>query len=343
MGFAFDVPEIEQVDVMVVDDERTSLNLLEAHLRRMGHPVRAFSSSRAALESIRENPPSILVTDMVMPEFTGVDLAHEARTRDPQCGVILVTGVGDQDAALATMVHGVSAYMAKPIEPDALRREVLRAYFKRAAEVHHRAMVNWAYETMDRNAQAMREVTLGTLTALINTLDARSPHFRGHSHAVAMQSAALAQALGLDDSEVEMVRVAGLLHDIGMIAVPDAIVAKPDALTPGEVDVIRQHCATGATIIEPMKHLSEAGRYILEHHERLDGSGYPGRKRGDQISLGGQIVGIAEAWAGILESRPYRGGLSRDDGFEILRRHKGEWFGEEVTEALVESDVGVMG
>jgi putative nucleotidyltransferase with HDIG domain len=204
-------------------------------------------------------------------------------------------------------------------------------------------MLNWMYRTMDRNAQAVRDVTLGTLTALINALDARSPHFRGHSQAVAMQAAAVAQTLGLTEGEVEMVRIAGLLHDIGMIAVPDAIVDKPEALTPAEVQVIREHCATGAAIIEPMKHLAAARLYILEHHERLDGSGYPAGKRGDEISLGGQIVGIAEAWTGILESRPHRGALSRKAGLEILRGHQDRWFSAEVTEALIESDVGLIG
>jgi putative nucleotidyltransferase with HDIG domain len=170
----------------------------------------------------------------------------------------------------------------------------------------------------------------------------RSPHFQGHSKAVALQAAAIAHALGADDDEVEAVRTAGLLHDVGMMAIPDTLVQKPDALTPAEFDVIRSHCQRGVEILEPMRHLGRCIRYVHEHHERWDGSGYPLGKAGDEISLGGQIVGIAEAWTAILESRAHRPGFSREQGLEILQDKRGIWFSPQVTDALHEADVGMI-
>jgi len=170
----------------------------------------------------------------------------------------------------------------------------------------------------------------------------RNPHFQGHSRAVAMQAAAIAQALDADEDEVEAVRTAGLLHDVGMMAVPDMLVSKPGALTPEELAIIRSHCDRGVEILEPMKHLGRSIRYVHEHHERWDGSGYPQGKKGDEISLGGQIVGISEAWTAILESRAYRAGLSRDEGLAILDDKRGVWFAPDVTDALRRADVGMI-
>lgn len=342
LGFAFTVPEIEDVDVFVVDDDPTSLALITAFLERIGHPVQSFTDPREALATMRTRSPKILVTDLVMPDLTGLELAEKARALDPDIGVILVTAYGDDTMAAAALRLGLSSFLTKPVERDTLTRSVQRAFLKRAADDHHRAMVTWMYGELARNAAEIRQVTLGTLASLINAVDARSSHFRGHSQAVAMQAAAVAQTLGLGDDEVESIRTAGLLHDIGMIGVPDAVVEKPGALSPEEVQLVRAHCETGTAILEPVKHLGPSITYILEHHERWDGSGYPDGKQGEEISLGGQVVGIAEAWTGIIESRAYREGRSREQGFEILLKHQGEWFTEAVTIALIESDVGVI-
>jgi len=340
--FSFEVPAPEDVQVLIVDDSQTSLQLLTAFLERSGHTVRAFTDPIEALEALRAEPPQVLVTDLVMPGMTGLELAEQARSRDPDIAVVLVTAYAD-DELMSTAPFGIQETLKKPVDRDELAKAVQRAFLRRAAELHHRAMLKWMYGGLARNADSIREVTLGALSTLVNALDARSHHFRGHSRAVAMQAAAVAQKLGMVDEEVEYVRTAGLLHDIGMIGVPDAVVEKPDTLTPTEVGLIQAHCEKGVSIIEPMQHLGPAIRYVLEHHERWDGSGYPDGKSGEEISLGGQIVGIAEAWTGIIESRPYREGRSREAGKEILLAHRGDWFTDEVTEALLDSDLGLIG
>lgn len=342
LGFSFKIPEVEEIDVFVVDDDKTSLRFIAGLIERIGHPVQAFSNPKDALEAIRAYPPKILVTDIVMPEMNGLELAEEALARDPNLGLILVTGFGNEKTAEAALRLGMSHFLLKPVELQPLSKALQRAYLRRAADDHHRAMVNWMYAELDRNAAAIREVTVSTLASLINAVDARSPHFRGHSQAVAMQAAAVAQSLGLDEDEVEAIRTAGLLHDVGMIAVPDAVIEKLGPLSPDELALIRAHCDAGATIMQPMKHLGPIIQYTREHHERWDGSGYPDGIAGDDISLGGQIVGIAEAWTGIIESRAYREGHSREEGLDILLKHKGAWFSEAVTTALVDSDVGVI-
>ena len=140
--------------------------------------------------------------------------------------------------------------------------------------------------------------------------------------------------LDLSDEEVEAIRQAGLLHDVGMIAVPDGVVNKPGRLSESELEVIRNHCRKGQEILEPMAHLRSVGRYVLEHHERLDGTGYPDGKGGDQISLGGQIVAVAETWTALTEERSYRPSTPKAEAMEAIREASGQWFSGPLVQAL---------
>lgn len=340
--FRLELPGADVGEVLIVDDDVSSMHLNRAILETAGYKVQAFTLASEALANLREGTPTVIVTDFDMPEMSGLDLCLRAQEIDPDVKVILLTGSGDERTAQAALRMGVSDYIKKPPEPVGLARSVQRAFHQRAAEEHHRSMVAWMKLELDRRAQAIREVTVSTLSSLTNALDMRSPHFHGHSRAVAMQSAALAESLGLDGEQVELVRTAGLLHDVGMIAIPDTLVEKDSALTDEEFDVIRSHCERGAEILRPMQHLGEVIRYVHEHHERWDGSGYPQGKKEDEISLGGQIVGISEAWIAILESRAYRAGLSREEGMQLLIEQRGHWFSAQVTDALVEADIGVI-
>jgi len=340
--FTFELPDSTEGRILVVDNDRTSGTLTAGILHGAGYSVDLFGSPEEALAAVLKGDATVLVTDFEMGAMSGLELAQAAQEHDPDIRIILLTGSGDERTVQAALRMGISDYIKKPPDPDALKRSVQRAIHKRAAEEHHRAMVGWMREELERRAEAVRQITVSSLSALANALDLRNPHFQGHSKAVAMQAAAIAHALDASDDEVEAVRTAGLLHDVGMIAVPDALVSKPESLTPEEFDVIRSHCDRGVEILEPMTHLGRCIRYVHEHHERWDGSGYPQGKKGEDISLGGQIVGISEAWTAILESRAYRTGRSRDEGLKILEDKRGIWFAPEVTDALRRADVGMI-
>jgi putative two-component system response regulator len=155
--------------------------------------------------------------------------------------------------------------------------------------------------------------------ALINAMEAKSPFLRGHSHRVAAVAAALAAELDLPDEEVELIRLAGHLHDIGKIGVREAILDKPEQLTPEEFAHVKEHVRIGLNILAPLPHLTQIRDYIAHHHERIDGSGYPGALRGEAVSLGGRILGAADALDACTSPRAYRDAMTLDEAIAWLR------------------------
>jgi putative nucleotidyltransferase with HDIG domain len=155
--------------------------------------------------------------------------------------------------------------------------------------------------------------------ALINAMEAKSPYLRGHSHRVAALAAALATELSLPDEEVEAIRLAGKLHDVGKIGVREAVLDKPGQLTSEEFVHVQEHVSIGLNILAPLTYLGRIRLYIAHHHERIDGSGYPAGLSGDGISLGGRILAAADVLDALTSPRAYRDALSLDGAIEMLK------------------------
>ena len=155
--------------------------------------------------------------------------------------------------------------------------------------------------------------------ALINAMEAKSPFLRGHSHRVAAVAATLAAAIDLPDEEVERIRLAGRLHDIGKIGVRESVLEKPEQLTPEEFAHVKQHVSIGLNILAPLPQVARIRDCIAHHHERIDGSGYPGGLSGDAVSLSGRILGAADALDACTSPRAYRDAMSLDEAIAWLR------------------------
>jgi putative nucleotidyltransferase with HDIG domain len=311
---------------------------LHRFLMRAGFNVVPFTDPMKALAEAAVRRPRVVVTDKEMPGMSGLDLAERVLDVDPRMKVILITGAGDEAAAQAALRLGAADYLMKPVELTELARTVQRALTSYAGDEYASSMGAWLRTEVTRQAGLNREIILGTLSSLVNALEARNPHFRGHSHGVAEWATRIAGALGSTEVETEYIHAAGLLHDIGMIGVPDSVVEKPGPLQPEELARVQDHCRLGAEILRPMTHLGSVITFVLEHHERIDGSGYPDGKPGDEISLGGQIVGLAEAWTALLEQRAHRDRMSRADAMATLAAATGRWFAEPLVQALRRAD-----
>ena len=181
------------------------------------------------------------------------------------------------------------------------------------------------------------ELFLGVIKSLITAIDAKDPYTQGHSQRVSDYSVMIARELGLDETLVNDVRIGSLLHDIGKIGIPDAILMKDDTLDNAEIELMKEHPRTGVNILSEVKLLDPMRPAILEHHERLDGSGYPARLAGKQISWMGRIVAVADVFDAMTSNRPYRQGLSVQEALAYLREKAGILFDAQCVQALENS------
>jgi putative two-component system response regulator len=336
------LPRPAESPVMLVDDDVAVLAVFSRCLERLGYPVQSFVDpleARAALDG--GDQPHLLVVDKEMPGLDGLALAQHAVESDPSAVAMIVTGKPDVASAVDALRLGVVDYLMKPLDLGTFEAAVRRALLARAQAIFHRRVhghlrdeVQRKTAELERQNARLEQVTIASLSALVSLLEARSHHFEGHSQDVSRIAEAMARSMGLLGDEVEAIRVAGLLHDIGMIAVPDAILHKGEDLTPTEIAFVREHPLLAERVLRPFAHLSVAVDYVLSHHERLDGSGYPRGLSGSDVSLGAQIVSVADSYVALVESRAFRAAIVPEKARETLRRAQGIWFEARVLDAL---------
>lgn len=188
-----------------------------------------------------------------------------------------------------------------------------------------------AYQQSLRYAQDLKQIhdrlqraILQSLQGLANALEAKDPYTRGHSERVARMARRVAQARGLAEASAEVVAQAGLLHDLGKIGIPEAILRKPGPLTEAEWELMRRHPVVGAQIVAPLEFFAEGGIVVRHHHERVDGSGYPDRLVGEAIPLGARIVAVADVYDALTSDRPYRARLPSAQAISRLQAQAGQ-------------------
>lgn len=335
------LPLPQETPIFLVDDDEAMVQALDLFLKERGFLVTGFSDPLEAQEAIRESPPHLLIVDRNMPGLGGFDLARAALEEDPDIRVVVLTGARDVELAIEAFHLGASDYLLKPLDFGELEKAVRRVLTRRGQEIFHRETeTRMRLEVEDRTRKLegknrlLEGVTVGALTAFVELLEHKSPHFQGHSQAVAKLSEGIAAGLNLPRTEVRACKTAGFLHDIGMIAVPDGILEKAAPLNDQESEIIHAHCRVGRDLLEPFVHLGPVPTYVYHHHERVDGSGYPEGLKAEGIPRGAQIVAVADSFRALVEPRPYREAHTPAEAVGILQGTAGIWHPEEVISAL---------
>jgi response regulator RpfG family c-di-GMP phosphodiesterase len=336
-----EAPATAGVRILIVDDEEAIRRPLKRYLEGKGCSVGTASTGSAALDSLRQEPAALMILDIRMPGMTGIEVLPAALEIDSDLAVVMLSGVNEAQIAAECMQRGAMDYLTKPIQFVELDDAIHRALRRRDTHKQDQGITDWLRREVQRRGeevevhrQRQEELTVATLTALINALEAKSDYFGGHSARVASLSATIAGHLDLDDETVEQVRTAGMLHDIGMIGVRDEVLNKAGQLTEQEFAHVKGHIAVGSQILEPFRHLAPVVALVRHHHERWDGSGYPSGLAGDEIPLGARIIAAADVFDAITSSRPHQKEMSQDEAAEYLGTLAGKALDPTVVETL---------
>jgi len=303
--------------ILVVDDEAAVRRTIGALVRRLGHPVLLAGTAEQTLEVVTHHRLAGLILDLHLGAHSGLDLLSRIRERVPHLGVVMLTGDGRAPTAALCLQQGVVDYLVKPCDAGQLRQAIEHALEWRRERMEQEETRRWLSEEVAAQAVALEEersklerLAAASLEAMVTALEAKDPYFPGHSVRVARLAASLASALGRSDEEVEQVRLAGRLHDLGMIAVSDRVVARATPLSDTEREQIREHPRHGYDLLAPWPHLGPVARFVRGHHERWDGKGYPDRLAGEEIPWGARVLAVAEVYDALVCGRPYRPRIS---------------------------------
>jgi putative two-component system response regulator len=314
------------VTLLVVDDEEAIRNAVRKYLVLQGYEVAAAATGEEALAILQRQRVNGMLLDVNLPGTSGIDLVPRIMELEPNLALLMPTAVNDATSAALCMQRGALDYLIKPIDLNELGRAVNHALLRKKSLLEGQQINQWLKEEVAlrvaerRLEQANSErISVATLEALVNALEAKDPYLRGHSARVADLSAGVAAQMGCDDEMVEAVRTGGRLHDIGKIGIREEVLNKQGPLSDAEYEHVKQHVIVGSQILAPLVHLREVITFVRSHHERWDGFGYPDRLAGDEIPLGARIIGAVEIYDALTTSRPYQEKMPPDIAVTRMR------------------------
>jgi response regulator RpfG family c-di-GMP phosphodiesterase len=319
--------------VLIVDDENGMRELMARWLESGGYSVTTAASAEEALGRLHDQPSAVALCDIRMPGHDGLWLAEKIRQQYPETAVIMATGVHDAGPAVQTLRQGVIDYLTKPFGRDRLREAVTRGL-----EFHHSAWDARLWRESLEQEMTIRRSRLNNavagidvqndeaVDAMLSMLTLTDREAYAHGYRVAALSVSIARTLGIRESELSAIEHGGLLHDIGKLAIPEAILRKPAPLTQEEQTLVRCHPTLGSELIACVHYLRGAVAIVRDAHERMDGLGYPRGIHASEVSLGARIVCVADAYDTMTRPRVFRDAIGPREALLEVERCSGSQF-----------------
>ena len=305
MDFSNDKPRI-----LIVDDEPANLKVMREVLGNQ-YRMSFAKSGAAALALLEKEQPKLILLDIMMPDMNGFEVCEILKSTPAlsHIPIIFVTALGDESDEFKGFELGAVDYITKPISPAIVRARVKT----------HLSLVQ---------AEQLKQAHVDLVHRLGRAAEYKDTDTGEHIARMSQYSKLLALEFGMGEQQAELLRQAAPMHDVGKIGIPDAILLKPGRLTPDEFDHMKQHAAIGAQILANSSSalLQLAHKLAIEHHEKWDGSGYPNGLKGEQISVEGRIVAIADVFDALTSKRPYKEAWGVEEALEHMQAQAGKHF-----------------
>lgn len=346
--------ENKEIKILVIDDDENLRNTIEAFFEDLEYDVYTAEDGKKGIEIFRRESPDIVLSDLRMPGVDGFKVIDVIKNESEKTPIIVISGIGIMEDALDAIKRGAWEYIMKPIYDMGVLEHAVKKSLERSELIRENEKYQLFLEEMveDRTAELQNEINTrkkaesdlvitmnrlrqtidGVVEAIVMAVEIRDRYTAGHQKRVASLAEAIAREMGIGSEIIEGISVASKIHDLGKLAVPSEILTKPTMLTETEFDIIKTHAQYGYDILKNVEFSWPVAEIVYQHHERIDGSGYPRGLSNDEILLEAKILSVSDVVEAMASHRPYRPSLGLEDALEEIEKNNGKLYDKEVAD-----------
>ncbi len=314
--------QFKDAKILLVEDDKVTFTAIERTLKKSGYHCKGVSSYRLALEMVKKEAFDLIISDLMLPDGSGLDLLDQVRLFLLDLPFVVITASEKENLIKDALNRGANDFLSKPFTLSNLPTIVERNLQRKKIDDK-------------KNSQHNASVLLKAIEALIAALEAKDSYTSGHSRRVAQYARMMGEAMQLTSEEHFTLELAAILHDIGKIGMPDSILKKASSLQEMEYKTAKEHPVVGSNIVGKIDELRDVAAIIRHHHERFDGKGYPDGLKGEVIPLLSRILTIVDAYESIVSQRVYSNALSNGEALNEIKRNSGGQFDPQLVDVFI--------
>ncbi len=315
---------LKSLTILYVEDDDDVRELLTRFLKRRVGTLHVAKNGQEGVELFKTCNPDVVITDIKMPVMDGLEMAENIKSSVQETPVIVITAFSERDYFMQAIKIGVDCYVTKPVDTEILLQAIARS-----------ATARFQQRELHKARHTLLDALANTIAVLSRAIEMRDPYTDGHQKRVSQLAAAIAAEMGLPGERITGVKLGALIHDVGKMGIPAELLTTSRQLSPQELAIIRTHPSSGGDILSQADFPWPVREMVMQHHERVDGSGYPAGLKGEEILLEARIIAVADVVEAMTSHRPYRPGLGLEAGVAEIREQRGVLYDAQVVDACV--------